>query len=61
MMYITDKELQKRMKSIGYEGCKNCQHQTSPLRSCEWAESGGSGRIHVICPMWDKRESEDEE
>ncbi len=26
---------------------------------CKWAEQGGDGRIHLICPMWDKAERED--
>lgn len=39
-------------KEIGYEGCRNCEHQIEPLRSCDWAESGGDGKIHIICPMW---------
>ena len=54
-LHITDKEVQK----TGYKGCKNCQHQIAPLRMCKWAEQGGDGRIHFICPRWDKRESED--
>jgi hypothetical protein len=24
------------------------------LRMCKWVEQGGDGRIHLICPMWDK-------
>lgn len=58
-MHVTDKELQKHIKSIGYKGCKNCKHQISPLRSCKWSERGGDGRVHFVCPMWDKAESED--
>ena len=52
---ITDKELEDRKKQLGYEGCKNCQHQIEPLRMCEWGENGGDGRIHLICPRWDKK------
>lgn len=58
-MHVTDKELQKLINKIGYKGCKNCKYQISPLRSCEWSEQGGDGRIHFICPKWDKVESED--
>ena len=43
------------VKNTGYEGCRNCEHQIAPLRSCEWAEQGGAGIFHIICPMWDKR------
>ena len=57
---MKDKEMQKQIKLLGYKGCKNCQHQIEPLRMCEWAEQGGDGRIHFICPRWDKK-SEDEE
>ena len=57
-MHVTDKELQKLIKSIGYKGCKNCKHQISPLRMCRWAEQGGDGRIHLICPKWDKKGEE---
>lgn len=46
------------MKEIGYEGCRNCEHQISPLRACRWAESGGDGKIHIICPMWKRRETD---
>lgn len=58
---VTDKEIQKLIKKLGYKGCKNCKHQISPLRMCMWAERGGDGRIHLICPKWDKAESEDVE
>ena len=53
-MHVTDKELQNRIKN--YDGCKNCKHQIEPFRMCEWAEHGGDGRVHLICPMWDKTE-----
>lgn len=36
-----------------YNGCKNCSHQIEPLRMCEWAENGGDGRIHLVCPKWE--------
>ena len=54
-LHITDKEVKKQIKRLGYKGCKNCQHQIAPLRMCKWAEQGGSGRIHFICPRWNKR------
>ncbi len=57
-LHITDKELERHIKDIGYNGCKNCKNQISPLRSCEWSERGGDGQLHFICPMWDKKESE---
>lgn len=46
---------EKRMKELGYNGCRNCKHQIEPLRTCEWDEQGGDGRIHLICPRWEKR------
>lgn len=55
-LHITNKEVQKQIKQLGYKGCKNCQHQIAPLRMCKWAEQGGDGRFHLICPMWDKEE-----
>ena len=51
-------QLKRLEKELGYKGCKNCLHQIAPLRMCEWAEQGGDGHIHLICPMWDKAESE---
>jgi hypothetical protein len=53
-LHITDKEVQKQIKQLRYKGCKNCRHQIAPLRMCKWADQGGDGRIHLICPMWDK-------
>lgn len=57
-MYITDKELLRFIDKVGYKGCNNCKYQIAPLRACKWAEQGGDGRIHFICPKWDKTESE---
>lgn len=54
-LHITDKEAQKLFNKLEYKGCKNCQHQIAPLRSCYWAEKGGDGILHLICPKWDKR------
>lgn len=53
--HITNKEFENCKKQLGYEGCKNCQHQIEPLRMCEWAENGGDGHLHLICPKWDKK------
>jgi hypothetical protein len=51
-----DKEfLQKLIVSMDYKGCKNCKYQISPLRMCEWAEQGGDGQVHFICPKWNKK------
>lgn len=46
------------IKTLQYNGCKNCQHQIAPLRSCKWAEQGGDGRVHYMCPKWDKKEED---
>ena len=56
MIHVTDKEVQKRINQLGYKGCKNCAYQIAPLRMCKWAERGGDGKIHFICPMWEKRD-----
>lgn len=56
---IRKEEFRRDMiKTLQYNGCKNCQHQIAPLRSCKWAEQGGDGRIHYICPKWDKKEED---
>lgn len=47
---------EKRMKQIGYKGCRNCKRQIDVLRTCEWMERGGDGALHLICPMWAKKE-----
>ena len=49
-------EVKKREKQLGYKGCKNCVNQIAQLRMCEWAENGGDGELHFICPRWIKRE-----
>lgn len=56
---ISENEVQKRIKKLGYKGCGNCKHQIAPLRRCKWAEQGGDGHIHWICPMWDKSKNEE--
>lgn len=55
-LHITKKDVEKRMKDIGYKGCRNCQNQIAPLRMCRWDEQGGDGTVHLICPMWKKKE-----
>lgn len=50
-----DKHLEKLKKEMGYKGCRNCKHQIDYLRSCEWLERGGDGKLHLICPRWEKR------
>ena len=52
-------QIQKLAKQLGYKGCRNCQHQIAPLRMCKWAEQGGDGRLHFICPKWDKKGEEE--
>ena len=46
---------EKLMKELGYKGCRNCQNQIEPLRTCKWMERGGDGVVHLICPRWEKR------
>lgn len=58
-LHIKDKEIQNLINNIGYEGCKNCQHQIAPLRKCYWSEQGGDGIVHLICPKWDKRDTKE--
>ena len=48
----------RMIKLVGimrYKGCRNCIHQIEPLRTCEWMEQGGDGKLHLICPRWEKR------
>ena len=46
-------------KKLGYEdykGCKNCQHELSELKRCEFADKMlGASVLHTMCPMWYKR------
>lgn len=49
-------EYKRTVKRLGYKGCRNCVNQIEPLRGCKWLEQGGDGRIHLICPRWEKRE-----
>lgn len=55
MLNITEKEIMKKKIALGYKGCKNCKSQIAPLRMCKWAEQGGDGHIHFICPRWEKK------
>ncbi len=48
-------QIKKLEKDLNYKGCKNCINQIEPLRSCEWAEKGGDGHIHLLCPHWSKK------
>ena len=56
MLHVTDKDIQKLRRKLGYRGCKNCINKISPLRMCEWAERGGDEQLHFICPRWQKVE-----
>lgn len=44
--------IEEMAKEADYNGCRNCKHQIEPMRMCEWAESGGDGKIHLVCPYW---------
>ena len=48
--------IEKQKKQLGYKGCRNCVSQIETLRMCEWAERGGDGQLHFICPMWVKKD-----
>lgn len=48
--------LEKLKWKIGYKGCRNCTHQIDVLRMCKWAEHGGDGVLHLICPKWEKKD-----
>lgn len=52
---------EKRMKELGYKGCRNCSHQIATLRTCEWMERGGDGVLHLVCPYWEKEETNGED
>lgn len=57
MLKIPYKDLTKLAGDMGYKGCKNCKYQVEPLRMCEWAEKGGDGHVHFICPKWEKEKA----
>ena len=48
--------IDKLAKDMGYNGCKNCKNQIEPLRTCEWNERGGDGKLHLICPKLERKE-----
>lgn len=48
----------KLMKEMGYQGCRNCEHQIEPLRGCKWLEKGMDGIVYIICPRWERRTDE---
>lgn len=52
MLKMPSKELKRIYKKLNYKGCKNCSFQISPLRTCKWAENGGDGKLHLVCPKW---------
>ena len=54
----TAKWLDKRKKELNYKGCRNCSKQIDYLRTCEWMERGGDGRVHLICPRWERKVDE---
>ena len=58
-LHVTDKEVKNLIKKLGYKGCKNCKNQIMPLRMCEWAENGGDGMIHFICPRWEVKANDE--
>lgn len=50
-----DKTFEKLKKDLEYKGCRNCAHKIDGLRMCKWAEHGGDGVLHLICPKWEKK------
>lgn len=50
-----DKVVKKMIKDNDYKGCQNCVNQIVPLRMCEWGERGGDGKLHFMCPKWERR------
>ena len=54
---VTEDEFMRMVKKLDYKGCRNCTQQLEPMRMCEWAEHGGDGQIHLICPRWEKKEN----
>lgn len=58
MFITTNEDIKKLIEEMNYKGCKNCANQISPLRTCEWAELGGDGQLHFICPRWEERGNE---
>jgi hypothetical protein len=52
--------VEKRIKELNYRGCRNCKHQIDVLRTCKWQELGGDGKLHLICPRWEKNNEVEE-
>ena len=48
----------KVKKRKGYKGCRNCQHQISPMRMCKWAEQKTEVALHIMCPKWERRKDD---
>jgi len=48
-MHVTSQEYKKKVKKLGYKGCKNCIHSPDTCKE--------SGRLHLICPKWSKNDS----
>ena len=48
------------LQKKNYRNSLSKQHQIEPLRSCEWAEQGGDGHIHILCPKWVKKGESEE-
>ena len=53
-----DKAIESLNPKISYKGCWNCVNQIEPMRMCEWAERGGDGCVHLICPKLERRTDE---
>lgn len=58
-MLIDDRKITNLKELTIYNGCNNCKNQIGPLRMCEWAERGGDGLVHIICPKWEVSRNED--
>lgn len=59
-MSILIDTIENQVKTLGYKGCRNCKYQIEPLRTCEWLEKGGDGKLHLICPKWEKKDEVEE-
>ena len=47
---------EKKLEYEDYKGCKNCKHELSELKRCEFANKMlGASVLHSMCPMWYKR------
>ena len=54
-MNTFSEQIKRTEKELDYQGCRNCRNQIEPLRSCKWAENGGDGHLHLLCPMWERK------